>query len=279
MRQIRFAQALLKATHFMPSIAVTTFVAMFAICLGLSAETISLLVLATLFQQFSVGLSNDWLDWQRDAKVHRTDKPAARGLVSPIQVRNSAVACLLLALAISCFISQRAFEIMLIMLCAGWSYNLWFKSMLISPLPYAIGFGVLPYFAVSSTLTVSIPFFIPLVAALLGCAAHFANTIPDFAYDDTNGIRGLPQHLGAGWSSFCIAATAATASLVTVFNCSAAILGVSLGCLGLSALLIATAIGMAFRPKLTKWVFRCLVLAALANLVPLCLDVIALRNK
>jgi len=35
---------------------------------------------------------------------------------------------------------------------------------------------------------------------LLGCAAHFANVLPDIGDDLTTGVRGLPHRLGAAGS-------------------------------------------------------------------------------
>jgi 4-hydroxybenzoate polyprenyltransferase len=69
------AMGLLKSTHPIPSFAVTTFSLMFGVGLSLPIGQVVLVGLSVLAQQFSVGLSNDWLDYARDKSVNRSDKP------------------------------------------------------------------------------------------------------------------------------------------------------------------------------------------------------------
>jgi 4-hydroxybenzoate polyprenyltransferase len=159
LQQLRFVRALLRATHLMPSLAVTSFVAIFSICLRISPTIVLLIVLATLFQQFSVGLSNDWLDWQRDFTSGRSDKPALSGHITRNQTRNAALTFVIAALMTGLQISAFAEAIMLLMLVAGWSYNLWLKSTLVSFLPYFVGFALLPYLAAQRTLPTRFPTF------------------------------------------------------------------------------------------------------------------------
>jgi len=80
---------LLKSTHPMPSLAVALFATLFAVGIGLETQRVALVGLAVLLQQFSVGLSNDWLDHKRDRAAGRTDKPVARGSLGVSLVRNS----------------------------------------------------------------------------------------------------------------------------------------------------------------------------------------------
>ena len=71
---------LFKSSHPMPSFAVALFSVLFAVGVGLGLERIALVGLAVLFQQFSVGLSNDWLDLARDRASGRTDNPVAKNM-------------------------------------------------------------------------------------------------------------------------------------------------------------------------------------------------------
>jgi hypothetical protein len=98
-----FARAigLLKSTHPIPSFAVTSFTVLLAIGYGMPLEKLVLVGLGILFQQFSVGLSNDWLDYERDKIVGRNDKPTVRFEVSAKLVRNASLVSAVIALAIS----------------------------------------------------------------------------------------------------------------------------------------------------------------------------------
>ena len=92
------------------------------------------------------------------------------------------------------------------MLC-GWAYNLGLKSTVLSWLPYAIAFGMLPAVTTLSASPSRWPAAWALIAgALIGVAAHLANVLPDLREDVANGVRGLPRRLGAK------AATALTAA-------------------------------------------------------------------
>src|SRR3978361_1058531 len=57
---------------------------------GLDPFRIVVLGLAMLAGQLSVGLSNDWIDAERDRAVGRTDKPVALGQIGVKTVRAAA---------------------------------------------------------------------------------------------------------------------------------------------------------------------------------------------
>ena len=82
--------ALVMSTHPLPGVAVTVIAVILGIGVGLEPGSVILLGLAFLLNQASVGLSNDWLDADRDRAVGRTDKPVARGDLSPAAARNAA---------------------------------------------------------------------------------------------------------------------------------------------------------------------------------------------
>jgi 4-hydroxybenzoate polyprenyltransferase len=80
---------------------------------------------------------------------------------------------------------------------AGWAYNLVFKHTVLSPLPYAVGFGSLPAFVTLGLPAPSWPAWWAVAAgALLGVGAHLVNVLPDIEDDLAAGVRGLPQRLG-----------------------------------------------------------------------------------
>ncbi len=145
------AWALLNSTHPIPSFAVATFVTLFSLGIGTTPIRSLLIGFTVLLQQFSVGLSNDWLDFKRDLASGRKDKPAVSGLISATEIRSAALVAAVSAQAMSFVFGWQTALIMILMLSAGWSYNLGMKSNWSSFVPYAVGFGLLPIFAGLST--------------------------------------------------------------------------------------------------------------------------------
>lgn len=80
---------------------------------------------------------------------------------------------------------------------AAWLYNLRLKATALSWLPYVAGFAALP-----AVVALALPggpaprWWTVAAGALLGFAAHLADTLPDIAADRAAGIRGLPHRLG-----------------------------------------------------------------------------------
>lgn len=266
------AMGLLKSTHPMPSFAVTTFSLMFAVGLALPIGEVVLVGLSVLAQQFSVGLSNDWLDYDRDKRVNRLDKPTARGDVSARLVRNASFAAGLVALALAWSLGWATALMMLLMLAVGWSYNLGLKSNVLSAVPYALGFGILPIFV---TLTFEPPRFpiwwVILAAALLGIAAHFANALPDLFDDKETGVRALPHILGQKVSAWAIAATAACASLLVVTQSTTLNSSIAFAGFVLTLGLALSASALALRAKPPRVIFYLLIAASFINVILLML--------
>jgi 4-hydroxybenzoate polyprenyltransferase len=157
--------------------------------------------------QLSIGWSNDYLDAERDRAVHRSDKPVAAGAVAPRVAVTAAVIALILTLALSAALCWGGGSAALVTVLCGWAYNLGLKSTVLSWLPNAIAFGMLPAVATLSASPSRWPAAWALIAgALIGVAAHLANVLPDLREDVANGVRGLPRRLGAK------AATALTAA-------------------------------------------------------------------
>ena len=269
-----FARAigLLKSTHPIPSFAVTTFTFLLAIGYGIPIEKLIPVGLGILFQQFSVGLSNDWLDYERDKIVGRNDKPSVRFEVSAKLVRNASLVSAVIALVFAMSLGWEVLLTMVAMLVVGWSYNLGLKSNALSALPYAVGFGIVPVFV---TLSLSIPqlplWWVMLAAGLLGVAAHFANALPDLMDDRETGVRALPHMLGQRISALAISGAAALASLLVVTQ--SASLNPTLAWLGfgLTMGLVITASGLALRPKPPRVIFHLLIAAAFVNVALLVL--------
>jgi 4-hydroxybenzoate polyprenyltransferase len=268
----RQAVALLKSTHPIPSFSVAFFSALFAIGFGLPIEQLVAVSLSVLTQQFSVGLSNDWLDYDRDKQVQRPDKPTAMGDVSKTLVRNSSFVAAASSLALAFSMGYATGLMMVLMLVVGWSYNLGLKSSGLSIVPYAIGFGILPIFVTLAFSPPQIPLWWIIVAsALLGISGHFANALPDLLDDRETGVRALPHVLGQRLSAIVIALSAASASLLVVtqsseINSIAALVGFTL------TVGLALAAGvLAIRAKPPRIIFHLLLIATLVNVVLLML--------
>jgi 4-hydroxybenzoate polyprenyltransferase len=211
--------ALLLASHPGPTAVVTIIAIVLGVGLGYSPGRLAILAVAILLGQLSIGWSNDWLDAARDAAVHRRDKPAASGAVSVPTVRTAAFAALVAAILVTLVLGPLAVIVHTIAIAGGWAYNLGLKSTVVSFVPFAISFGLLPAIA---TLGLEPPRFaapwVLAAGALLGVAAHVTNVLPDLADDDSTGIRGLPHRLGAIPSGLLAFACLALATIAITFG-------------------------------------------------------------
>jgi 4-hydroxybenzoate polyprenyltransferase len=252
--------------------SVASFAVLFGVSTGLSPDRLVLVGLAVLAQQFSVGLSNDWLDAGRDSAVNRTDKPVAQGIVSIPMVKTASLVAAAISLALTLLLGAQTVLLMIPMLAIGWIYNLGLKSNGFSVVPYIIGFGMLPAFVTLAGPEPSLPpAWVILVAALFGVAAHFANALPDLLEDKQTGVKALPHLVGQRVSALVIAFSAGIGSLILVtqsqnLNQTIAVLG-----FGLTLLLAAVASFLALKPRPPKLVFRLLLVATLVNVVLLML--------
>lgn len=269
-----FARAigLIKSTHPIPSFAVTTFTVLLAIGYGMPLEKLVLVGLGILFQQFSVGLSNDWLDYERDKTVGRKDKPTVRFEVSAKLVRNASLVSAVIALVVATSLGWEVLLTMVAMLVVGWSYNLGLKSNGLSALPYAVGFGIVPIFVTISLSTPQLPmWWVMLAAGLLGVAAHFANALPDLIDDRETGVRALPHILGQRISALAISGAASLASLLVVTQSTSLNPVLAWSGFGLTMGLVVIASVLALRPKPPRVIFHLLIGAAFVNVALLVL--------
>lgn len=187
---------LLRASHLQPAVAVTAMTTALAVSAGRGASSVWV-ALALLSGQLFVGWSNDWVDRDRDRRSGRTDKPVAAGQIPARVVGAAALTSLALCVPLSLANGWRSGLVHLGAVASAGLYNLRLKATPVSPLPYAVSFGSLPY-----VVTLGLPghpappAWAPVAAALLGMGAHFVNTLPDQADDLREGIRGLPQLIG-----------------------------------------------------------------------------------
>ena len=228
--------------------------------------------LSVLAQQFSVGLSNDWLDYDRDKSVRRKDKPAASGEVSVSLVRNSSIVLAFIAVALAAGLGFEAGLMMIVMLAVGWAYNLGLKSTGFSIVPYAIGFGILPIFVTLAFDPPQLPmWWVILASSLLGVSAHFANSLPDLFDDRRTGVRSLPHILGQRGSSLVIAGGAISASVLIVTQSTNLDLAIAASGLALAVGLALTASSLALRSEPPRVTFYLLIGGSFVNVILLVL--------
>ena len=271
---MRTARAWLGSTHPGPAVAVTLVTVVLAVGVGLGPWRTTLLGLAMLAGQFSVGLSNDWIDARRDRAAGRTDKPVALGAISVAVVRASAFLTAVLALVLTIPLGPLPLAVHAIFIVSAWSYNVYLKKTPLSVLPYIVSFGLLPTL-VTLCLAAVAPWWAFGAGALLGVAAHFANVLPDLETDAATGVRGLPHRLGARGSGIVIAASLATASALLYVGAPDVLhlFGLALGV----ALAIACVV-LVLRGVASRLLFRLIIAAALLDVVLLAVSGSALAT-
>lgn len=206
------AGALLRAAHAPPALAVTVLALLLAVAADLGPARAALVTVAVLTGQLSIGWSNDLRDRARDAAVGRPDKPLATGELSVSVARTACALAVVATVVLSLACGWGAGAAHLVVVASGWAYNLWLKASVLSWVPYAVAFGMLPVF-VHLAGGSSPPAEVVMGASLLGVGAHLLNVVPDLDEDAATGIRGLPHRLGARRSTVLAVALLVVASL------------------------------------------------------------------
>ena len=218
------ALGLVRASHPLPTLAVTALTAGLLVGVGASWERGLLVVAAVLTGQLVIGWSNDLLDAERDRTVGRSDKPLASGDVDLRTVRTALVVATLATIALSFAVSLPVAALHLgLVVGSGVAYNLGLKATAWSWAPYAVAFGALPAVAWvgagvtgAGTGAGSPPWWVVIVGALLGVGAHLLNVLPDLADDEKTGVRGLPHRLGERRSRLLAPLLLLTGSVIVV---------------------------------------------------------------
>jgi 4-hydroxybenzoate polyprenyltransferase len=236
------------STHPGPAVAVSVVAVVLAIALGLDPARVTLVGVAFLCNQASVGLSNDWIDADRDRAVGRTDKPVALGLIDTRTVRSAAIVTAILAIVLTLPLGPSATAAHAAFIASAWAYNVRLKNTLSRApaalaAPWAMGLG-----------------------AMLGIAAHFANVLPDLEDDARTGIVGLPHRLGRRWSGVVITGALLAGAMLAFFGPSGNRTALQWVGLVLTALL-ALAIALALRRPPTRALFQLIIAAAIVDVL------------
>lgn len=165
--------------------------------------------------QLLVGFTNDLNDYSDDLKHKRMAKPLVSGEITTTKLRTAIKIVAPLTILVNIFgpLGIKGGLIYLFGVGMGVSYNFYFKSTLLSPIPYALAFAALVSCIVVATERTPPLWFIS-AAALLGVAAHFANVLKDIDQDLASKIKGLPQHIGKRGSRIVTSLLLVTATLI-----------------------------------------------------------------
>jgi 4-hydroxybenzoate polyprenyltransferase len=266
-------RALFRSSHPGPTVAVSFIAFALALGIGLDPWRIVVVTLMILCNQFSIGLSNDWLDAARDSRNGREDKPIASGEITSATVARAAILLAATSIVLSLALGGLAALAHVLFLASGWLYNVGLKSTTASVIPYIIGFGSLPAIVTLAADPPRLAHGWALAAgALLGVAAHFSNVLPDLDDDSVTGVRGLPHRLGARISGFVIAASLVSASLTIVLGAGSAITVVSIVGVTLTLILAVASVVLVIRNTMKRILFRLTIAAALINVALLLLS-------
>lgn len=206
---------LARASHFGPTVLVVTI--SFTLALSQLSLTKSLeIALAILAGQFVVGWSNDLIDHSRDSAAGRAKKPLVQGSMTRGQLQIAIAAALLLTVLLSFLgpLGVKGGLLHMLGLASATIYNFGAKATWLSPLPYAISFGALPW-AIYSAAAKDPPAWLYIDFALISVAFHFLNVIKDLEWDRTQMVMGLPQRIGKRGS--IAAATLLIASSIVAY--------------------------------------------------------------
>ena len=207
----------LRAAHFGPTVIVTT--ASFLLSLSQYSIIDSLRVAIAIFAgQLVVGWSNDFIDAPLDIAAERTKKPIVSKEINPEQLKKSIVFALIAALLFSLFspLGITGTLVHFLGILSATFYNLKLKPTILSPLPYIVSFGALPW-AIYLPAENQPPLWLYLDFMIIAVAFHFFNVLKDFQWDINQGILGLPQRLGKNVSLIISISLVVSALLVFIF--------------------------------------------------------------
>jgi 4-hydroxybenzoate polyprenyltransferase len=207
----------LRAAHFGPTVIVTT--ASFLLSLSQYSLIDSLRVAIAIFAgQLVVGWSNDFIDAPLDIAAQRTKKPIVSKEINPEQLKRSIVFALVAAVLLSLFspLGLTGTLIHFLGILSATIYNFNLKPTILSPLPFIVSFGALPW-AIYLPAGNQPPLWLFIDFMLIAVAFHFFNVLKDFQWDINQGVLGLPQRLGRNVSLFISISLVVSAVLVLIF--------------------------------------------------------------
>jgi 4-hydroxybenzoate polyprenyltransferase len=189
-------RGLLKASHFGPTLIVTSISWFFAAYYWWEGPAF-FIAFGVFTGQLVVGWSNDLYDYEDDLKHNRIKKPLVSGVITRQYLTKWLCFMVPFAFVANLFgpLGIKGGLVYMFGISMGVAYNFYFKYNLFSWLPYALAFAALPS-CVAISKEITPPVWMWLGGALFGSAAHFINVIKDMDQDRASGIGGAPQRLG-----------------------------------------------------------------------------------
>jgi len=207
----------LRAAHFGPTVMVTTITFLLALSQFSPIDAIRVAI-AIFAGQLVIGWSNDLVDAPLDIAAQRTKKPIVSKEIDPDQLRKSIVFTLFVALLLSLIspLGSIGTLIHFLGILSATLYNLKLKSTILSPLPYMISFGALPW-AIYLPTGNQPPLWLFIDFMLISVAFHFFNVLKDFQWDINQGVLGLPQRISKKASLVISISLVGSAVMVLIF--------------------------------------------------------------
>jgi len=249
-------RSLLRASHLGPTLAVTLVSFLLATALWWEGPAY-FISFGVFLGQLLVGWTNDLNDYQDDLKHNRIRKPLVSGELTKTSLLRAVKITTPIAVVVNLFgpLGIKGGSLYLFGVGMGVAYNFYFKSTVLSPLPYALAFAAFVSSIVIAT-DQNVPIWLVLAGALFGVAAHFANVLKDLDQDLTSGIKGLPQQLG---------------KKKTRVICGALLIALTLTLNSANpnqVLLIVGLIGAALTTlSSSKWIFKVLMITAIVDVI------------
>ena len=219
MRKSLLAQGyiFLRAAHFGPTLIVTTITLVLALSQFSPIEALRVAI-AIFAGQLVVGWSNDLIDAPLDIAAQRTKKPIVSKEINPEQLKKSILVALFAALLLSLSspLGLTGTAIHFLGILSATFYNLKLKSTILSPIPYIVSFGALPW-AIYLPVGNQPPLWLFIDFMLIAVAFHFFNVLKDFQWDINQGVLGLPQRLGRKTSLVISISLVISAIFVLIF--------------------------------------------------------------
>jgi len=224
------AISLVLAGHPVAAALMTAALTVAAAISGRSSRECLLVAATVLTGQLAVGWLDDVVDRHRDRLLARQDKPVAMGWIEPGTVTFATACAVLVLIPLSIANGTEAGLALLGAVLSAWSYTLFFKRTVLSWLPYAVGYGLLPAFLSYGGLGGGLHGAPPtravtVLAALLGVGIHFLTTLPDLVGDNQTRQRHLPLRIalrtGAArllWLSTAFTTLVAVGLLITALT-------------------------------------------------------------
>jgi 4-hydroxybenzoate polyprenyltransferase len=212
MRKVR---GLLKASHFIPSLIVSSIAFVFGVHYWWEGP--AYVIAFTVFTgQLVVGWSNDLYDFADDQKHQRMNKPLVSGVITEKYLRLWLIFMVPFSFLANIFGPLGFKGGLLYWLGVGFgvAYNFYFKFNFLSPVPFAVAFAILPS-CIAISKDVTPPLWMWLGGALFGSAAHFINVLKDLDQDRASDIKGMPQVVGKK-ASITIAALLSVAAVAVI---------------------------------------------------------------